>query len=91
MLNTSNSLMPLSKTGAGTQPTIRKEEYVENLKLKNGEIAKFIRFDDWQRPIYQLESGINVCCVNLDGTYLHTISTGSGEPCSPLVEDFQPV
>lgn len=61
---------------------------MKDLKLKNGQVAKFLFVDDWHRPVYRLESGTRVCCVNLDGTFLHTIC--SGEPDCPLKEEFQP-
>ena len=58
------------------------------LTLKNGQIAEFLYLDNWDRPVYKLEDGTKVCCVNLDGSYLHTMSR-DGEPCSPLNEKFQ--
>jgi hypothetical protein len=63
---------------------------MENLKLNNGEIAKYAGADFWYRPTYLMEDGTTVCCVNLNGTFLHTISP-EGEPDSPLKEGYQPV
>jgi len=65
-------------------------EFVDNLILNNGETATFLYVDDWSRPVYTLKSGTKVCCVNCDGTYLHTISAGSGEPDSPVGNEYQP-
>lgn len=64
---------------------------MKELVLKNGQTATFLYEDDWGRPVYKLESGVTVCCVNLDGTYLHTMSADFGEPESPLKEEYQPV
>ena len=58
------------------------------LTLKNGQTAEFLYSDNWDRPVYKLEDGTKVCCVNLDGSYLHTMSR-DGEPDSPLNEEFQ--
>lgn len=63
---------------------------MKDLTLKNGQTAVFINVDSWGRPVYRLHSGTKVCCVNLNGTYLHTIC-GDGEPDCPLIEDYQPV
>jgi hypothetical protein len=63
---------------------------MENLILNNGQTAKFLYEDDWCRPVYELENGTKVCCVNLNGTFLHTISE-LGEPSSPLKDECQPV
>lgn len=60
-----------------------------DLILKNGQLAEFLYTDNWDRPVYKLGNGRKVCCVNLDGTHLHSI-TSDGEPDSPLVDDFQP-
>ena len=64
---------------------------MNNLVLKNGQKATFLYEDDFSRPVYELESGSKVCCVNLDGTYLHTISNDYGEPDCPLKNEYQPV
>jgi hypothetical protein len=63
---------------------------MKNLTLNNGQTATFQHTDDWARPVYRLESGRLVCCVNLNGTHLHTMSR-DGEPDSPLKAEFQPV
>lgn len=60
-----------------------------DLVLQNHQIATFKYVDDWDRPVYKLQSGTHVCCVNLDGTYLHTMS--GGEPDCPLKEEYQPL
>ncbi|MGL4616541.1 MAG: hypothetical protein ACRCVV_22140 [Shewanella sp.] len=62
----------------------------KDLTLNNGQTAVFQEVDYWDRPVYQLENKRLVCCVNLNGTYLHTM-TPDGEPDSALVHDFQPV
>lgn len=64
---------------------------MNDLTLKNGQIATYQRTDDFGRPVYKLENGLQVCCVNLNGTYLHTITKDYGEPCSPLKEEYQPL
>lgn len=61
---------------------------MKNLILNNGETATFLYKDDWSRPVYRLKSGTKVCCVNCNGTFLHTIS--GGEPDSPLKDEYQP-
>ena len=61
----------------------------KDLTLNNGQKAKFIDIDFWDRPVYKLESGRKVCCIELNGTYLHTLS--GDEPDLPLKEEFQPV
>ena len=63
---------------------------MKNLILKNGQTAKFIHEDEWNRPVYRLDNGVKVCCVNLDGTHLHTMTPDSGEPDCPLIEEYQP-
>jgi hypothetical protein len=65
-------------------------DLTKDLTLKNGQKALFLSIDYWSRPTYKLESGRVVCCTELNGTHLHTITDG-GEPCSPLKEEFQPV
>ncbi|QGH72814.1 MAG: hypothetical protein [Podoviridae sp. ctLUJ1] len=62
-----------------------------NLKLNNGQTAKFLYEDDFSRPVYELENGRRAVCVNCDGTYLHSITPQYGEPDTPLVHDYQPV
>lgn len=61
-----------------------------DLLLNNGQTAKYLYLDNFDRPVYQLESGRKVCCVDLDGTNLHTMSS-EGEPDSPLINDYHPV
>lgn len=63
---------------------------MHNLKLKNGQTATFLYEDDWSRPVYRLENGYKAVCVNMDGTYLHSVS-GSGEPDCPLRDEYQPI
>lgn len=60
------------------------------LTLKNGQVAVFQYHDRWDRPVYKLEDGMKVCCVNLDGSYLHTMSK-EGEPDYPVRHAYQPV
>jgi len=62
---------------------------MKDLTLNNGETAKFCYIDGWRRPVYDVH-GVKVCCVNLDGTFLHTM-TDDGEPLSPLKQEFQPI
>ncbi|MBS0045168.1 hypothetical protein KFE26_23270 [Shewanella sp. M16] len=64
---------------------------MKDLVLNNGQKAIFIYIDDFSRPVYQLESGRKVCCINLNGTYLHSISGDIGEPDCPLKEEYQPI
>jgi hypothetical protein len=61
----------------------------QDLVLNNGQTAKYLHVDNWDRPVYRLESRRKVCCVDLNGTNLHTM-TVSGEPESPLNNDYQP-
>ncbi len=63
---------------------------MKDLILNNGQTAKYLYSDDWSRPVYQLESGVKVCCPNLNGTHLHTMSGDLGEPDSPLKYEYQP-
>ena len=60
-----------------------------DLVLNNGQKAVYSHTDWWSRPNYVLESGRKVCCIDLNGTNLHTMSK-DGEPCFPLKEEFQP-
>ena len=60
----------------------------KDLVLNNGQKATFLYEDYWSRPIYELESGVKVCCVNLDGTYFHTLSGDLGEPDCPLKIEY---
>jgi len=62
---------------------------MKNLKLNNGQTATFKYIDNFSRPVYKLENKALVCCIDLNGTNLHTI-TRSGEPECPLIFDFQP-
>jgi hypothetical protein len=66
-------------------------QYMNDLILKNGQKAEFLYEDDWGRPVYKLESGTKVCCPNLNGTHLHTMTESYGEPDCPLKEEYQPV
>ncbi len=61
---------------------------MEDLILNNGQTAMFLYIDDWSRPVYRLENGVRVCCVNLNGTFLHTVS--GGEPGYSLKQEYQP-
>lgn len=63
---------------------------MKDLTLNNGQTAVFLYKDAFCRPVYKLESGTKVCCVNLDGTYLHTMSGDIDEPDCPLKEEYQP-
>lgn len=63
---------------------------MDNLLLNNGQTATFLYEDRWDRPVYELEDKTKVCCVNLNGTYLHTVSKSTGEPIEPLSNPFQP-
>lgn len=60
-----------------------------DLTLNNGQIAKYTHTDFWCRPIYTLESGVTVCCIELNGTSLTTV-TDDGEPCLLLRHEYQP-
>jgi len=62
---------------------------MENLTLNNGQTAIFKYVDSWHRPVYELENEFKACCINLDGTYLHSMSK-DGEPNSPLLNEYQP-
>jgi len=64
---------------------------MDDLTLNNGQTATFSYTDDWHRPVYLLENGEKVCCTNLNGTHLHTMSPDYGEPEFSLKEEFQPV
>ncbi len=64
---------------------------MKDLVLKNGQKAIFLYKDDFSRPVYKLESGRKVCCINLNGTYLHSISGDFGEPDCPLKDEYQPI
>lgn len=79
--------MPIKPESLCLAPTAKVDR---DLVLNNGQKAKHNGFDFWSRPIYELASGIKVCCVNLNGSFLHTMSK-DGEPISPLTEPYQPV
>ena len=64
---------------------------MNDLTLNNGQTATYKYTDDWSRPVYQLENDVMVCCTELNGSYLHVIIEESGEPCTPLRQEFQPV
>ena len=75
----------------------RMNKMSQDLRLNNGEVATYKFTDFWSRPHYDIKapSGalIEVCCVDLDGTNLHTLSEAGedGEPDSPLKQEYQPV
>jgi len=58
-----------------------------NIKLNNGQYAKFSHVDDWHRLIYKFENRKRYCL--LDEIRFFTI-TSEGEPDCPLKDDFQP-
>lgn len=60
-----------------------------DLTLNNGQTATYSHTDWEGKPCYELESGLSVCCVELNGTYLHTYSH-DGEACTPLKQEYQP-
>jgi len=63
------------------------------LTLNNGMTAKFFYLDDFRRPVYVINhkgKEYRVCCVELNGTFLHSL-TKEGEPLAPLKHEFQPV
>jgi len=64
---------------------------MKNLTLKNGQAATFLLKDDWGRPVYELENGLKVCCTELNGTFLHTMTGYFGEPDTPLKDEYQPL
>ena len=64
---------------------------MKNLKLNNGQTATYTHTDFWSRPCYTLENGVAVCCINLDGTYLHTYDKDWEEPQFPVKKEYQPV
>lgn len=69
-------------------------ELSQNIELNNGQVARFVIIDYWSRPQYDISFKgklIRVCCINLDGTYLPTMSSDFEEPISALNSDFQPV
>jgi hypothetical protein len=91
-LTTDSYWFPVSPgclASAGT-PAVVRSELTRNLTLNNGQTAEFTHIDDWSRPNYTLENGVTVCCVDLDGTFLHTMSR-DGEPDSPLKTEYQPI
>lgn len=67
-----------------------------DLTLNNGETAYYKGTDFWSRPYYEITIGDRkhlVCCVELNGTYLHTYSNCrdvDSDPCSPLKHEWQP-
>lgn len=56
---------------------------MNDLILNDGSTAKYLYTDYWSRPVYQLENGSRVCCIELNGTHLHTMSR-DGEPEYPI-------
>ncbi len=69
------------------------DDYTD-LTLNNGTLAVFIGLDDWSRPLYKINHNgkdITLCCTEMDGTYLHTISADWGEPIAPVRNEFQPM
>ena len=70
----------------------------QNLTLNNGKIAEYKGTDFWSRPFYKLqdEAGTDhiVCCINLNGTYLHYYSPRNdtdGEPDYSIPNSYQPI
>ena len=66
---------------------------MNNLLLHNDQTAKFLYLDEWHRPVYRLEDNSEVCCVNLNGTYLCTLGDGHDgyrEPGYALKDEYQP-
>ena len=64
----------------------------QNLLLNNGTVATYVGHDFWSRPLYEFEyKGIKhrVCCVEFDGSTLHTMDADWEEPIAPLREEFQ--
>jgi len=84
-LNNDCYWMPVKPESLCFGPAVKIDK---DLILNNGQKANHMGFDFWCRPVYKLESGESVCCVNLDGTFLHTISK-DGEPNSPLTLEYQ--
>ncbi len=65
---------------------------MEDLILNNGQTAKFLYVNQWNKPVYQLEDGTKVCDNNPNGIgYLHAISAEYEEPEFPLDDEFQPI
>ena len=65
-----------------------------DLLLNNGSTAVFVCIDFWDRPQYDIEVNgktFRVCCTELNGTYLHIMSSDLEEPISPLKQEYQPV
>lgn len=62
---------------------------MDDLKLNNGTVATFVGYDDWSRPLYKLENGIIVVCVEFDGSHLHTRTDGWGEPIAAIKHEWQ--
>lgn len=67
---------------------MNRPDKMNDLILQNGQIAKFL-YEGVFHPIYELENGIKVCCVNNNGTYLHTMSRDE-EPIAPVKAEYQP-
>lgn len=68
------------------------DEFMRDIPLNNGQTAKFIEVDFWSRPVYEVyHAGYfrRVCCTELNGTDLHTM-TDDGEPLSRLKSELQP-
>ena len=62
----------------------------KDLILGNGQKATHVGYEFFGRPIYRLENGTTVCCINNDGADLHLMST-YGEPISSLPEEYQAI
>ena len=75
----------------------REEKHLglsNDLLLNNGSTAVFVCIDIWDRPQYDIDINgktFRVCCTELNGTYLHTMSSDLEEPISPLKQEYQPV
>ena len=75
----------------------REEKHLglsNDLLLNNGSTAVFVCIDFWDRPQYDIDINgktFRVCCTELNGTYLHTMSSDLEEPISPLKQEYQPV
>ena len=67
---------------------------MEDLILNNGQKAKFLYVNQWNKRVYQLENGTKVCDNNPNPNGigdLHTISAEYEEPEFPLDDEFQPI
>lgn len=62
----------------------------KNLELNNGQKAIYLYEDNFHRPVYELENGMKVCCTEMNGTFLHSMTPEHGEPDCPLKKEYQP-